>query len=175
MRPHRATAVQHPASRHGPPRVRRATVADLPVVHELRLALLREHAANPIYSRLRPEAPAIARRIYRAQLRAPGELTLLAEQAERVVGVLRCLDTPGSPLLEPERYGYIASVYVRPEARRTGVLRAMLAAAERWCHRRGLTELRLHNAVENDHANGSWSSLGFEVVEVVRYRRLTPR
>ncbi|MGE5728623.1 MAG: hypothetical protein ACM34L_08490, partial [Gemmatimonas sp.] len=40
--------------------VREATMADLAIVVELRLALLREHSENPIYRRLRPDAPARA-------------------------------------------------------------------------------------------------------------------
>jgi ribosomal protein S18 acetylase RimI-like enzyme len=152
--------------------VRRGVPADLPVVVELRLALLREHAGNPIYGRLRRDARQRAERLFAAQLTARGEVTFLAEREGEVVGILRCMDAQGSPLLDPARYGYIASVYVRPGARRGGVLRALVAAAERWCERRGLTELRLHNAVDNELATAAWSGLGFEVAEVLRVRPL---
>jgi GNAT superfamily N-acetyltransferase len=94
--------------------------------------------------------------------------------ANSVVGILRCMVGQGSPLMHPERYGYIASVYVRPAYRRRGVLRALLAAAERWCWEQGLTELRLHNAVDSTLANASWASLGFEAVEVLRIRPVRP-
>ena len=99
-------------------------------------------------------------------------MTFLAEAEGAVVGILRCIDAQGSPLLHPDRYGYIASVYVRPEARRAGVLRALMAAAERWSDRRGLTELRLHNAADNELGSAAWSGLGFEVAEVLRVRPL---
>lgn len=156
-------------------RVRRATLDDLPVVVELRLALLREHAGNPVYGRLRRDARSRAERLFSAQLASPNEVTLLAERDELVVGILRCLDAQGSPLLHPERYGYIASVFVRPTARRTGILRVLMAAAESWAARRGLTELRLHNASDNALANAAWARLGFEVAEVLRVRRLDRR
>ncbi|HEY0971436.1 MAG TPA: GNAT family N-acetyltransferase [Gemmatimonadales bacterium] len=156
-------------------RVRRGLPADIDVVVELRLALLREHAGNPIYGRLRRDARSRAERLFAAQLAARGEVTFLAEKEGEVVGILRCIDAQGSPLLHPDRYGYIASVYVRPAVRRSGVLRALVASAERWCERRGLTELRLHNAADNELASAAWSGLGFEVAEVLRVRPLHPR
>lgn len=160
----------------GAPRVavREATVADLPVVIELRLALLAEHAGSPLYGRLRADVRDRARRLYRAQLTSDAEVIFLAGRGDETVGILRCIDAVGSVLLEPARYGYISSVYVRPAARRSGVLHALLHAAERWCERRGLGELRLHNAADNADAGATWQRLGFDVVEVLRMRTLTP-
>lgn len=155
-------------------RLRRAGPDDLPAVLELRFALLREHADNPLYGRLRRDARQRAERLYAAQLAAEHELTVLAEWQGSVVGILRCMVGHGSPLMLPERYGYIASVYVRPPYRRRGVLRALLAAAEEWSAAQGLTELRLHNAVDSVLANTSWEALGFQPVEVLRIRPLRP-
>lgn len=160
-----------------PPRaltVRPATLHDLESVVELRIALLREHAANPVYGRLREDAEERARPLYAAQLRSPREVVLLAERDRRAVGILRCVETTGSPLLDPARYGYLSSAYVRPEARRSGVLRALLAAAERWARGRGLTEMRLHNASDNPLAAHTWEGLGFGLVEQLRMRPIEP-
>ena len=154
--------------------VRAATRADLPVVLELRLALLHEHGDSPLYGRLRPDVRRRAERLYAVQLASPDEVIFLAELDGGVVGILRCLAAQGAPLLLPERYGYISSVYVRPAVRRRGVLRALLEAAEGWCRERGLDELRLHNAVENQGANETWEAFGFRAVEVLRARRLPP-
>jgi len=89
--------------------------------------------------------------------------------------MMRCVDTIGSPLLRPERYCYVSSVYVRPAERRRGVLRALVAAAERWCADRGLDEMRLHNSTSPPTAATVWSAFGFEVVEQVRRRVLPAR
>lgn len=148
--------------------VREATMADLAIVVELRLALLREHSENPIYRRLRPDAPARASRLFAAQLRSPNEVVFLAESGGVAVGILRCVASAGLPLLFPSRHGYISSVYVVPSARRHGVLRALFTAAIDWCRARGLREARLHNAVENETANAVWDALGFRVVEHLR-------
>jgi GNAT superfamily N-acetyltransferase len=132
----------------GATRVRLATVNDLDSVVELRVALLREYADHPVYGRLRPDV----------------------ERRARVIGIVRCADVEGSPLLLPDRYGYVTSVYVRPEHRRHGVLHALMTVAEDWARRRGLTELRLHNSTVSAMAQSAWDQLGFEVNEEVRLK-----
>lgn len=154
-------------------RVREATPRDLEAVVSLRLALLREHPEHPVYGRLRKDVNVRARELFAAQLRSPNEVIFLAERDGDAVGVLRCVESVGSPLMEPARYAYVSSVYVRPEARRHGVLREMLAAAERWARARGLAQMRLHNVAGSEVAEGAWSALGFGVVEQVRLRNLS--
>ena len=156
------------------PRVRPARPRDLDSVVALRLALLREHPDHPIYGRLRSGIDRRARELFAAQLRATTETILLAELAGDVVGILRCVESVGSPLLDPDRYGYVSSAYVRPEARRRGVLRALLAEAERWCRARGLEQMRLHNVAGSAAAERAWEAMGFAVVEQVRFRQLGP-
>ena len=148
--------------------VRAATAADLPHVVELRLALIREHHDNPVYRRLRNDAPERARRLFATQLASTTERIFLAEEDGRVVGIIRCVETVGSPLLEPSRYAYVSSAYVRPEARRRGTLRALVDAARSWCGERGLTELRLHSVANDPGSNAAWDALGFTVVEHMR-------
>lgn len=152
--------------------VRPATLSDLETVIELRLALLREHESHPVYGRLRADAEAPARHIFAAQIASDGETILLALVDGNVVGIMRCVDSPGSPLLRDSRYCYVSSVYVRPEMRRSGVLRALFARANAWCSERGLHEMRLHNVPSNPDAAAAWDALGFDVVEHVRLKRL---
>ena len=154
--------------------VRRATVRDLPTVVDLRLALLRENGDHPVYGRLRADARERAYDVFGAQLRSPNEIMFLAEMDRTVVGILRCVETLNSPLLHPDRYCYISSVYVRPHARRGGVLKALLRRASEWCGDRGLTEMRLHN-VPGGSAGAAWSASGFTVMEEVRRKMLGVR
>jgi len=155
--------------------VRRATQKDLSAILALRMALLREHAHNAIYGRLRADAETRAAKLFAAQLQSPNEVLFLADIAGETVGVLRCIHSSGSPLLDPAHYGYVSSVYVTPIAREQGVLRALLAEAVQWCNERGLEEMRLHNAADNPLANAAWEALGFEVVERLRVRSLKQR
>lgn len=152
--------------------VREASPRDLEAVVSLRLALLREHPEHPIYGRLRADVSDRARELFANQLRSTMEAIFLAERRDAVVGVLRCVESIGSPLLEPARYAYVSSVYVRPDARRRGALRALLCSAERWARKRGLDQMRLHNVAGSAAAEGAWSALGFSVVEQVRVRNL---
>ena len=164
-----------PSPRDASVTIRRGTVADLPTIVALRMALLREHGHNAIYGRLRRDADERAKRLFALQLQSPSEALFLAHMGEECVGVLRCVYATGSPLLDPAHYGYVSSVYVVPKARQRGVLRALLAAAEAWCAEHGLREMRLHNAADNPLANAAWDALGFEVVEHLRVRRLGRR
>ena len=148
--------------------VRRATIRDLDAVLALRLALLREHPDHPIYGRLRKDVEARARELFATQLHTPAETIFLAELGDTTAGILRCVEVIGSPLLEPARYAYVSSVYVRPELRRRGVLRSLVAAAAAWARDLELDQIRLHNVSGSQMAERAWSALGFGVVEQVR-------
>ena len=156
-------------------RVRAATPADLPTIVELRLALIREHASNRLYANLRPDAPERARRLFAQQLASSTEQMFLAEEDGRVVGMIRCVESIGSPLLEPARYAYVSSAFVRSEARRRGTLRRLVEAAREWCVERGLTEMRLHSVAGDDTSNSAWEALGFGIVEHMRVATVTER
>lgn len=155
-------------------RVRPAAPRDLSAVVALRIALLREHPDHPIYGRLRTEIDRRARELFSAQIRSTVETILLAELADEVVGIIRCVESIGSPLLDPARYAYVSSAYVRPDVRRRGVLRALVAEAERWSRARGLDQMRLHNVAGSVAAERAWNALGFAIVEQVRFRQLAP-
>jgi GNAT superfamily N-acetyltransferase len=152
--------------------VRRATSADLDAVVKLRIALLREYREHPIYGRLRADAEQRARLVFGSQLDASNEVIFLAEAEGVTIGLLRCVESLASPLLIPDRYCYISSVYVVPQHRRHGVMRLLLDRAIAWCGERGLTEMRLHNVGARADTVAAWDSMGFEVVEQVRVRRL---
>jgi len=154
--------------------VRRAESSDLATVVSLRLALLREYGDHPLYGDLAPDAVDRAFDLYHSQILAADERLFLADIAGEAVGILRAVDVRGSPLVRPERYCYVSSVYVVPSARRRGVMRALVRAAEQWCDERGLGEMRLHNATSSRVAAAAWSALGFEVVEQVRRRVVHP-
>jgi ribosomal protein S18 acetylase RimI-like enzyme len=175
-RPARATRAAGAEGASAAFAVRRATPADLDEVVALRLALLRSHGGNAVYGRLREDAPARARTLFRDQLASTQEVTWLAVRPDTgaPIGILRCMEGRGSPLLDPPRYGYVASVYVVPEARRGGVMRALLERAVAWSRERGLDELRLHAASDNEGGVAAWRALGFGVAEHLLVRPLDP-
>ena len=152
--------------------VRRATLSDLDTVIELRLSLLREYGDHPIYGRLHPDAEARARPVFQQQILGSEQAIFLAGRDGGIAGIVRCVDSRGSPLLIPERYCYVTSVYVKPEHRRHGVLVALMQAVESWARDRGLTEMRLHNSTLNAATRAAWDQLGFEVNEEVRLKHI---
>ena len=154
--------------------VRRATPGDLDAVVALRLALLREYREHPVYGRIRRDAEDVAHDVFARQLAAEHETTFVAESDGKPVGLMRCAEMVSSPLFVPDRYCYVSSVYVRPDHRRRGVLRALFARAREWCAERGLTEMRLHSVGDRASASAAWDALGFDVVEEVRVLRLAP-
>lgn len=154
------------------PQVRRATVDDLATVVALRLSLLREYADHPVYGRLRADVEARARPLFEQQIKAPDQAIFLAEHGGAIVGIVRCADVKGSPLLLPDRYCYITSVFVRPDHRRQGVLSALMDRAEDWARSRGLADMRLHNSTLHAMARAAWDQLGFAVNEEVRLKHI---
>lgn len=153
-------------------RVRPATMADAERIAKLRLALFGEHRSNAIYSRVRGDAAARAIALTEEQLASDREAMFVATRGERIVGMIRCVDQRGHRLLLPPRFALISTVYVEPAVRRQGVLRSLMNAAIAWSRERGLTEMRLQNAVDNPLALATWEALGFRVVEQVRLRAL---
>lgn len=170
-RPSRARRTNVPASGVI---VRPATLADLDSIVGFRMALLDAERESPVYGRRREDAEARARRKTPMFLASGREITWIAEQGKRPIGMLRCMERRGSPLLRPARFGYIASVYVDPAFRRRGVLTQLVDAATTWCRARGLTEMRLHATIENAAATAAWDHLGFAPVEVLHRREIRP-
>lgn len=153
--------------------VRQATLADAAALTVLRLALLREERRNPLFAQPHPAAAARARQLTETQLKHEREIVLMAYREARLVGMLRCVEARGSPLVRRSRHAVLTTAYVRPGQRRRGVLRALVSAAEQWCRAGGLSEMRLHCALTNVPGTAAWRSLGFDPVEVLHRRLLT--
>jgi ribosomal protein S18 acetylase RimI-like enzyme len=153
--------------------VRPAALVDAETIVRFRMELLRVHARHPIYGRVRDDAVQRARRSTALQLASGRQITYLAFDGRQAVGMLRCIDARGSPLLVPPRYAYIASVFVAASHRRGGVLRRLLDAAIVWARARGLTEMRVHATTDNTLANAAWERLGFGSAELLRRRELS--
>ena len=58
--------------------------------------------------------------------------------------------------------GYLEGWYVVPAARRRGVGRALIAAAESWAREQGCTEFASDASPDNDVSMAAHSALGFE-------------
>lgn len=147
-------------------------MADASRIAEMRLALLEEHRTNPLYTRLRRDAPRRALAITTEQLASDRQACFVAVRGGRIIGLIRCVDERSHRLLVPARHAYISTAYVEPRERRHGVMRALLDAAIAWSRSRRLTQMRLHNAIDNPLSQATWDALGFRVVEQMRMRSI---
>jgi len=149
-------------------------VKDLPAIVGLRMALLGEEVRNPLFADPHPDAARRAARLTRTELAARDQVLLMAIRDHDVVGMLRCRAIRRSPLVADARQAIVTTVYVVPSRRRSGVLRALLGAADSWCRRHRLSGMRLHCSLTNDVGRRAWESLGFSPAEVL-YLRDVPR
>lgn len=152
--------------------VRRATIKDLDQVVALRLALLREEAQNPFFANPHPDAATRAIELTRGELAMPGEVFLVAEIDEAIVGILRCRLVRRMPLVASDRQAVVTTVYVVPQQRRRGVLSALLSYADRWCRRQGVSDMRLQCALSNEIGQKAWEALGFKPAETLYLRTI---
>jgi ribosomal protein S18 acetylase RimI-like enzyme len=58
--------------------------------------------------------------------------------------------------------GYIAGIYIRPEDRRRGLGRLLVAAAESWFSSRGIKTCELHVLHANEAARRFWEGTGYK-------------
>jgi GNAT superfamily N-acetyltransferase len=150
--------------------VRRATSRDLEAIVALRLALLAEEAGNPLFAHPHPDATRRALRLTRGELAAKGQVLFVGTRGGEVVGMLRCRAVRRTPLVADSRQAIVTTVFVVPAARRSGVLRALLGAADRWCRRHRLSGMRLQCALANQTGRRAWESLGFRPAELLYLR-----
>src|SRR5688572_14118799 len=63
---------------------------------------------------------------------------------------------------DTDRVGYCEGWYVKPEHRRSGVGRALMAAGVAWARARGCTEFASDALLENELSHAAHKALGFE-------------
>jgi ribosomal protein S18 acetylase RimI-like enzyme len=122
--------------------VREATAADEPTLLAFTEAIFAENWDRP----WRP--PEVAPGMFK------GKLVLLAEDDGEAVGY-------AFGELDPQGHAHVNIVYVRPERRRTGVTRALLAEFAARARERGIEHLTLDVATRNEVGREVWRRLGF--------------
>ena len=112
--------------------------------------------------------PADARRV----LAHPDMITFVARDGDNIIGfaeasirrdyVNGCATTP---------VAFLEAIYVRENARRKGVARALILAVENWARSRGLSELASDAFLANSQSHRMHQALGFSETERVVYFR----
>ena len=93
---------------------------------------------------------------------------LVAEEGGKLLGFAEVNIRPYADGCKTERVGFLEGWYVVPEARRRGIGRALVAAAEDWARAQGCIEFASDTLADNNVSTAAHHALGFEEVEVIR-------
>ncbi|HSF15135.1 MAG TPA: aminoglycoside 6'-N-acetyltransferase [Vicinamibacteria bacterium] len=93
---------------------------------------------------------------------------LVAEANHRLLGFIELAIRPSAEGSRSERVGYIEGWFVVPEARRRGVGRALVEAAEDWARSRGLIEMASDTELDNETSARTHEALGYEETARIR-------
>lgn len=151
-----------PAAPEPAARIRLAGAEDLDLLARWAAALIGHLAATGDPYATGAELEEADARRFVAEAMDLGQLLLLAELDGMPAGFLygRC-EKPfilESPI---PRIGHVSIVYVEPTARRRGVARALLAAAEARFRAQGCPYVQLSYLAGNREAEAAWRELGF--------------
>lgn len=122
------------------------TPADLPAVRELL-----EQLGYPL------DLAEVARR-FAAVVSAPGHAALVAEAAGRIAGLVHVYVRPA---LENPTEAIVEAVVVNSAQRRSGIGRALMAAAEDWAIARRVRSLALSSNITRSGAHAFYHALGY--------------
>ncbi len=151
--------------------VRRATTDDLEEILSLWVHYIRIHRRNPAYRNLPPDALTKRRALFREHILGSDSEVFVVEGVDgSLEGMLSCFEEANAPYFHPPRYARIQTPFVRPEARRRGHLKRLLAAAYRWAREREITEVRVYISAMAEEANRIAEEHGFEAIAVIRRR-----
>lgn len=95
-------------------------------------------------------------------------MVLLAFEGETPVGMAELSIRPYAEGCDTRRVAYLEGWFVAPAARRGGVGRALVLAAEEWGRRQGCTEFASDAEPDNEVSRRAHAAVGFEEVGLVR-------
>lgn len=105
---------------------------------------------------------------FAGKAREPLAVLIAVDPGGRAVGFAELSIRAQAEGCESERIGYLEGWYVAPEARRRGVARALVLAAESWGRERDCAEFASDTESGNAASVAAHLALGFEDAGVVR-------
>jgi ribosomal protein S18 acetylase RimI-like enzyme len=145
-------------------------------------ALITEHHAHldPLFRMRRgPVAEGELRELLRALARDPDAVILVWDSAEApadapadIQGLCIVRIDHAPPILEETERAEITDLGVRPDHRRRGIARALVAEATDWVRSRGVARIEIQVAYGNAEGQAFWRALGYTDLMNVLHRRL---
>jgi aminoglycoside 6'-N-acetyltransferase I len=114
---------------------------------------------------------------FAGRLHMPLAVLLALNEGGTVLGFAELSIRPYAEDCVTDRVAYLEGWYVVPEARRQGIGRALVSAAEDWARGQGCTEFGSDALLDNDVSAAAHHALGFEeTVQIRCFRKvLEPR
>jgi len=147
---------------------------DLPRCAEMFRDLMEVHAAHPEFFAVTTNV--VERKLdeYQGMIEHGTGQVFVARQSGRAVGMVVAFARRAPDYFHLRDYGYLADVFVEPEHRRRGLVRALTRRAVDYLFRCGVRSVRLTNAMDNPEAVATWEALGFHEVLSVRVCNTPP-
>jgi aminoglycoside 6'-N-acetyltransferase I len=109
---------------------------------------------------------------FAGRLREPLEVLLAFDDSGSSIGFAELSIRPYAEGCDTDHVGYLEGWYVVPEARRRGVGRALVQAAEQWARGRGCSEFASDALLDNHVSAAAHRALGFtETVQIRCFRK----
>ena len=140
--------------------VRPVTPADAAVWLRLRRALWPEHGSDWHAGEIE--------QFFAGTLREPLQVLLAVGESGEALGFAELSIRPYADGCLTDRVAYLEGWYVVPEARRRGVGRALVAAAEDWGRAQGCSEFASDALIDNHTSAAAHTALGFEEIARIR-------
>jgi aminoglycoside 6'-N-acetyltransferase I len=144
--------------------VRSATPNDAPVWLRLRQALWPEYEGSWHAAEIE--------QFFAGRLQMPLAVLLAHDDTGTILGFAELSIRAYAEDCETDRVAYLEGWYVVPEARRTGVGRALVTAAEQWALSQGCSEFASDSLLDNVDSAAAHRALGFqETVQIRCFRK----
>jgi aminoglycoside 6'-N-acetyltransferase I len=148
-------------------RVRAAKQEDAPAWLRMRKALWPDDASSWHSDEIR--------QFFAGKLKSPLAVLIAEDDAGTALGFAELSIRSYAEDCVTDRVAYLEGWYVGPEARRQGVGRALVVAAEQWAKGQGCTEFASDAVIDNDISAAAHRALGFtETVQIRCFRKPLP-
>jgi aminoglycoside 6'-N-acetyltransferase I len=107
-------------------------------------------------------------RYFAGPVREPLEVLLAIDEGGNAIGFAELSIRNYAEDCVTDRVGYLEGWYVEPGARRHGVGRALVEAAERWARAQGCLEFGSDALIDNEISAAAHRALGFEETAQIR-------